>query len=114
LDQSLSTVHKAIQKWAGGSGLNQFAIQHLLRMEGVQPMTWLGTPGNIYYLRTMPHHRIIWVAEGSMIVELPEEGRWIKLEKGDRLDLPPGAPHQIVVGKHGVVCLEAHGKQMTI
>ena len=82
-------------------------------MEGLQPMTWSGMPGNIYFLRTEPYYRIIWVAEGSMIVELTEEGRWIKLEKGDRLDLPPGVPHQAVVGKHGVICLEARSKPIS-
>jgi quercetin dioxygenase-like cupin family protein len=107
LYQSIRTLQRAVQKWAGGSGLTKTAIQHLIQTEGLKPFTWTGLPGNVYYLRRLPYCRILWVAEGSMIVELSEEGRHIKLEKGDRLEIPPGMPHQIMVGSKGMVCVEA-------
>jgi hypothetical protein len=78
-----------------------------MQMEGLKPFTWTGLPNNIYYLQRLAYRRILWVVEGSMMVELPEESRYIKLDKGDRLELPAGAPHQIMVGSKGLVCMEA-------
>lgn len=79
-----------------------------MQMEGLQPYIWTGLPGNVYTMRGSPYHRIMWVAEGSITVRLPDNGQLITLKKGDRLDLPPGLPHQAVVGVEGAICVEAH------
>ena len=47
-------------------------------------------------------------AAGSITFHLPELGRDVMLEAGDRLDLPTGTLHGADVGAHGVTCLEAH------
>ncbi len=47
-------------------------------------------------------------ARGSIVFGLPELGRSVALDVGDRLDLPAGTRHEAHVGGDGVTCLEAH------
>jgi hypothetical protein len=79
-------------------------------MEGLRPSVWSGLPGNVYFMRNLPNHRILWIAEGSLTVQLADENRLITLGKGDRLDLPSGTSYQAVVGAEGLLCVEAHVK----
>jgi hypothetical protein len=46
--------------------------------------------------------------EGFAHFGLPGSGDKLTLNPGDRLELPAGVSHNAVVGKQGVVCLEAH------
>jgi quercetin dioxygenase-like cupin family protein len=50
---------------------------------------------------------VIYVVQGSIAFGLPELGKQLTLQAGDRLDLPAGVVHDAVVGPQGVVCLEA-------
>lgn len=98
---------KQVRQWSGGSGLTKTAIWALMHTEGLQPSIWSSTPNGTYSCQIAPYHRVIWVAEGSITIDLPNEGRQITLQRGDRLDLPPGVIHQALVGPDGMVCLEA-------
>jgi len=51
---------------------------------------------------------VIVVERGSIVFGLPDDGRSMQLEAGDRLELPAGTRHDAVVGSSGVTCLEAH------
>lgn len=79
-----------------------------LRAEGLDPAPWSNGPGDRYGAHDHGYDKVIVVASGSIRFGLPDDGRSIELELGDRLELPAGTRHDAVVGPHGVTCLEAH------
>ncbi len=100
-----------IRCWSGGDGLTKTAIQSTLQMQGFEPQIWLGRSGDVYPLGTVPYQRIIWVAEGTLTVNLPEQQQEFKLKRGDCLNLPANIPHLTVVGSEKLVCVEARRYQ---
>jgi quercetin dioxygenase-like cupin family protein len=76
--------------------------------EGLEAHRWANRPGDRYPTHTHTFHKVIYVLAGSITFGLPGCGENVRLEAGDRLDLPPGVRHDAVVGTQGVVCLEAH------
>ena len=96
-----------IRYWAGGTGMTKTSILSVLRMEGFDPHVWFGQDGDVYPLNTVPYQRIIWVAEGALTVQLPEQGQEFELQPGDRLDLPAGIPHVSMVSAEPLICVEA-------
>jgi quercetin dioxygenase-like cupin family protein len=79
-----------------------------LKAEGLQPSSWSNGPGDRYGAHDHGYDKILVVAEGSIRFGLPDLGRSVELEIGDRLDLPAGTRHDASVGAEGVTCLEAH------
>ena len=78
-----------------------------MRAEGLEPYSWSNDGGYVYAPHRHGYHKVIYCARGSIRFELPEEGRSVQLEAGDRLDLEAGTAHAAIVGPDGVVCLEA-------
>ena len=78
-----------------------------MRAEGLEPYSWSNDGGYVYAPHRHGYHKVIYCARGSIRFDLPEEGRSVQLEAGDRLDLEAGTTHAAVVGPDGVVCLEA-------
>jgi quercetin dioxygenase-like cupin family protein len=76
--------------------------------EGLRLYQWSNSPHDVYAAHSHPYHKVIYVVSGSITFGLPEEGKTLNLNAGDRLELPPGVLHDAVVGAGGVVCLEAH------
>jgi len=64
--------------------------------------------GDRYLAHEHGYDKVVVVASGSIRFGLPDDGRSIDLEVGDRLELPAGTRHDAVVGEIGVTCLEAH------
>lgn len=62
----------------------------------------------MYAAHRHSYHKVIYVIRGSITFGLPDTGDKVTLNSGDRLELPAGVTHDAVVGKQGVVCLEAH------
>ena len=87
-----------------------------MRAEGLPVSSdWVNGPGEVYAAHSHPYHKVLFVAEGTIVFTLPfdpaqgdRQGRTVRLREGDRLDLPPGTVHSAVVGPEGVTCLEAH------
>ncbi|CAN5488924.1 hypothetical protein BH20CHL6_BH20CHL6_02460 [soil metagenome] len=79
-----------------------------LQAEGSRADRWSNEPGDRYGAHAHRYDKAIVVAMGSISFELPDLGRSIDLQAGDRLDLPAGTQHDAVVGERGVTCLEAH------
>ena len=79
-----------------------------LQAEGLEPGTWSNGSGERYAVHAHAYDKVIVVAAGSVTFGLPDDGRSIALELGDRLELPAGTRHDAVVGPLGVTCLEAH------
>lgn len=79
-----------------------------LRHEGLDPSPWSNGPGDRYGEHEHGYDKVIAVERGSISFGLPASGATIRLEAGDRLELPAGTSHDAVVGPAGVTCLEAH------
>lgn len=76
--------------------------------EGLEPQTWGNGPFDHYGEHRHPYDKVLVAAAGSITFHLPELGRDVLLETGDRLELPTGTLHGADVGARGVTCLEAH------
>ena len=83
-------------------------LNALLADEGLHAHRWGNQPGDRYPAHSHAFHKVIYVIAGSITFGLPECNANVRLEAGDRLDLPAGVQHDAMVGRHGVVCLEAH------
>jgi hypothetical protein len=51
---------------------------------------------------------VLVAASGSITFHLVDIGLDVRLNTGERLDLPAGTSHAATVGPAGVTCLEAH------
>ncbi|MGD8624134.1 MAG: cupin domain-containing protein [Anaerolineae bacterium] len=96
----------AVERWLEEQEPTESQLRDMMGREGLQPYRWSNGPGDVYNAHTHGYHKVIYVVEGAITFGLPE-GQ-IRLEAGDRLDLPQGTRHDAVVGPGGVVCLEAH------
>lgn len=94
--------------WNAPEPPDEAAIRQIYASEGLAPYAWSNAPGDVYGAHSHPYHKVLFVVRGSITFGLPQEGRKITLNPGDRLELPPGAQHDAVVGPQGVLCLEAH------
>ena len=79
-----------------------------LRAEGLAPGAWSNGPHDTYGAHEHGYDKVLVCERGSIRFGLPDAGRHVDLEEGDRLDLPSGTRHDAVVGPRGVTCLEAH------
>ncbi len=79
-----------------------------LRAEGLAPGAWSNGPGDVYGAHDHGYDKVLVVERGSIVFGLPDLGTTVALSVGDRLDLPAGTRHDAVVGRTGVMCLEAH------
>lgn len=98
----------SVQPWPHDHPPTEAEIRELMTEEGVPPYRWSNGPGDVYGAHTHSYHKVIYVVQGSITFGLPNEGRKVHLNTGDRLDLPPNIRHDAVVGPQGVVCLEGH------
>lgn len=97
-----------VRQWDESEPPTLESVRDRMEKEGLRPYRWSNGPGDVYAAHTHSFHKVIYVVEGSITFGLPERGEQVALEKGDRLDLPPGVRHDAVVGSRGVVCLEGH------
>lgn len=98
----------SVQPWPNTHLPTDAELRRLMTAEDLQPYLWSNGPGDTYAAHTHSYHKVIYVAYGSIIFGLPDEGRQVSLKAGDRLDLPPNVVHNAQVGPEGVVCLEGH------
>lgn len=79
-----------------------------LAAEGLEASSWGNSPRDHYAQHRHAYDKVLVAAAGSITFHLPELGRDLTLEAGDRLDLPTDTLHGADVGARGVTCLEAH------
>jgi uncharacterized protein YjlB len=79
-----------------------------LRSEGLDPGRWSNGPNDRYAAHEHAYDKVIVVESGSIAFGLAERGEVIEVATGDRLELPAGTSHDALVGRDGVICLEAH------
>ncbi len=80
----------------------------LMQQENLMPYAWSNGPGDEYPPHSHSYNKVIYVAAGSIVWELPATGEQVEMGPGDRLDLPHDVVHAAHVGPQGVTCLEAH------
>jgi len=97
-----------VTPWAGSAPPSQSTLLRLMTDEGLLPYSWSNGPHDTYSPHSHSYAKVIYVLQGSITFGLPELGRKLTLEAGDRLDLPADIVHAATVGPQGVVCLEAH------
>ena len=88
--------------------MDETSLEARLRAEGLAPAPWSNGPGDVYGVHAHGYDKILVCARGSIDFGLPRRGLTIRLEVGDRLDLPAATEHDALVGPAGVTCLEAH------
>ena len=74
--------------------------------EGLEPTVWSNGPGIEYAAHNHTHHKVLYCVHGSIVFRTSESE--IRLNAGDRLDLPAATSHTAVVGPDGVTCWEAY------
>ena len=79
------------------------SLRAALTNEGFAATKWTDSPGTVYSLRSHEYAETRWVVHGQLRIGLPESGEEFVLKAGDRIDLPPGAPHWIDVNGNGPV-----------
>ena len=97
-----------VTPWSDSSAPTQSVLWRLMTDEGLSPYLWSNGPFDVYSAHSHSYNKVIYVVQGSITFGLPELGKQITLQTGDRLDLPAGVVHNAQVGAQGVVCLEAH------
>ena len=87
--------------------LSEFHLREQLEHNGLSPTRWSSGPRAVYGVHGHRYGKILVVASGSITFTIDGK-RTVTMHPGDRLQLPPHTPHSAVVGREGVVCLEAH------
>ncbi len=95
-----------LRRWTHRELRNGELLEATLRKEGLEPEWWSNAPGYRYSEHEHDYHKVVVCAEGSITFVLTPTGEELELYPGDRLDLPPGWPHEALVGTAGVRCLE--------
>jgi quercetin dioxygenase-like cupin family protein len=98
----------SVRSWPEGEPPTEARLRRIMNGEGLEPYRWSNAPGDVYNAHTHAYHKVIYVVQGSITFGLPDQGRQVTLDPGDRLDLPSGVAHDAIVGPQGVVCLEGH------
>jgi mannose-6-phosphate isomerase-like protein (cupin superfamily) len=97
-----------VTPWPNDSQPGEKELRRLLAQDDLYPYRWSNGAHDVYGAHTHPYDKVIYVVSGSITFGLPDFGKQLELEPGDRLDLPKGTVQSAVVGPQGVVCLEAH------
>jgi mannose-6-phosphate isomerase-like protein (cupin superfamily) len=97
-----------VTPWADSTPPTQSTLWKIMTDEGLSPYAWSNGPHDVYSAHTHSYDKVIYVVRGTITFGLPELGKQITLNAGDRLDLPAGTVHDATVGAQGVVCLEGH------
>jgi len=97
-----------VRKWASPGSPTEAAILRVLDAEGLRAYSWSNGPHDVYAVHGHSYNKVIYVVDGSITFTLPDLGKELLLERGDRLELPQSIRHGAIVGPHGVTCLEAH------
>lgn len=95
-------------RWAGATAPAERELRAALSAEGLAPYAWGDPACAVYTAHRHSYHKVLYCVSGAIRFDLPDDGEWLELGPGDRLDLPARVLHAAVVGPNGVVCLEAH------
>ena len=68
-------------------------LRERLLAEGLEASSWGNAPQERYSAHRHAYDKVLVVAAGSITFHLPELGQDVRLDEGDRLDLPARILH---------------------
>lgn len=98
-----------VRRWEGGQHPTLSAITRLLHNEGLRPYMWMNTPNHRHAVRSHGYDKVLYIVDGALEVTFPDANQRVRLRTGDRIDIPAGVRHAIIVGRSGAKCVEASG-----
>ncbi len=99
-----------VDRWAEPEPPTALELERRLKAEGLQPYRYSDPPGTTYPPHRHRSREVRWLLCGRMRVRLSGGDGEIVLAPGDRLDLPPGVEHTVVIdGDDPAVCVAAEG-----
>lgn len=87
------------------AGDDEEAVLDRIRGMGLSPAAWRNGPGEEYGWHEHGHRKILYCVTGSIVFHTPAGD--LRLDAGDRLDLPEHTQHAATVGPTGCRCVEA-------
>ena len=96
-----------VTRWQGSQHPSESNITRQMRGENLRPYLWQNTPNHRYAVRSHNYKRVIYVMQGNLEIVLPDANQRTRLKTGDRVEIPPGVRHGVIVGGKGVRCAEA-------
>lgn len=96
-----------VRRWQGGQHPTVSAITRLMLKEGLRPYLWENAANHRYPVRSHGYDKILYVIDGTVDITLPDSNQQVRLRSGDRIDLPAGIRHGVIVSGSGARCMEA-------
>jgi quercetin dioxygenase-like cupin family protein len=78
-----------------------------MRKEGLRPYQWDNTPNYRYPVRSHRYDKLLYVVEGMIEIIAPDGNQRARLRAGDRVEIPAGIRHGVIIGSGGAKCVEA-------
>lgn len=97
----------SITRWQNSQHPSMNIIMKKMKEEGLRAYEWSNSPNHRYGVRSHNYHKVLYVLEGSLDIALPESNQSVTLKAGDRIDIPSGVRHGLIVGNKGAKCVEA-------
>ena len=102
-----------VDRWSSTDPPTAQELERRLRSEGLRPYRTCDPPGTSHPPRRHAAHEVRWLISGKLWVMLEGSEEAIILSPGDRLDLPPGVMHTIMVqGDEPAVLVAAEGLEL--
>lgn len=96
-----------LTRWSSGQNPTLSSITRLMQGEGLRPYVWENTPNFRYPIRSHGFGKVMYVVEGALEVSFPDSRQTVRLRAGDRIDIPAGVHHALIVSNSGAKCVEA-------
>jgi mannose-6-phosphate isomerase-like protein (cupin superfamily) len=85
------------------------SVVERLQAEADHCHSWSDGPGASYSVHSHPYRKILYVSAGS-ITFMPEGSPPVRMQPGDRIEIPRGTAHAALVGNEGVTCWEGRAR----
>jgi mannose-6-phosphate isomerase-like protein (cupin superfamily) len=100
-----------LRRWQGGQHPTLSTITRIMQQDGLRPYMWMNQSNYRHAVRSHGYNKVLFVIDGTLEVTLPDSNQSVRLRSGDRIDIPAGVRHGVIVGSGGVKCVEASVNQ---
>jgi len=92
--------------WREEAAATEDLLRQKLGADGFKVSSWSKNAGEGMDEQEQAFTRAFACVKGMLRVNLPGDNDYADLLPGDRVELPPGTKHSVMVGPAGVTCLE--------